>query len=273
MLVDFRKVVTMQEEKRFLVDVAMQNLPFPVRAQSRVNSDGQPTVANISVTARIMQNFEARWIDKFIQILHRQRDAIGTHWLHDHIHEYLKELQAAMVRIDYDYPFFVEKQAPASGEKCLVRYRCVTSAQARSVGAPPEVAMKMEIPCITTYPVSESMTPGGLFGQMSVIEMEVRSEKEVFPEDLVELVDRHALAPVFSFLTESDQVELIRRIHAEKKTSVVVLDGIKAELARRQDVSWYMVRSSNFGMLHSYSTVIQTHKSAWVPFSGYDDPI
>jgi hypothetical protein len=28
----------------------------------------------------------------------------------------------------------------------------------------------------------------------------------------------------------------------------------------------------NFGMLHSYSTMIQTEMSAWVPFGGYDDP-
>ena len=30
--------------------------------------------------------------------------------------------------------------------------------------------------------------------------------EDVFPEDLVDLVDRHALAPVYSFLTEADQL-------------------------------------------------------------------
>ena len=30
--------------------------------------------------------------------------------------------------------------------------------------------------------------------------------------------------------------------------------------------------SSDYSSI-SYSTVIQTHKGAWVPFSGYDDPI
>jgi len=39
-------------------------------------------------------------------------------------------------------------------------------------------------------------------------------------------------------------------------------DEIKGELARNR-------RCSNFGMLHSYSTVIGTEKSRWVPFSGY----
>lgn len=263
----------MESEKRFLVDVGMQDLPFPMRAHSRADPAGQPTVATISVTARIMQDFEARWIDRFIQILHRQRDAIATRWLKDHINEYLEELHASAVRIDYDFPFFVEKEAPASREKCLVRYRCLCSAKALSARLPSQFAFKMEIPCVTTYPVSDAAKPGGLFGQLSVIDVEVRSDSDVFAEDLVELVDRHALAPVYSFLTEEDQMTLIDRIHSEKKTSVVVVDGVKAELARNRKVDWYKVRSANFGMLHSYSTVIQTKKSVWVPLSGHDDPI
>ena len=60
----------MVDKKKFLVDVGMNNLPFPMRVFSKANKDGQQTIANISIHARIMQTFEARWIDKFIQILH-----------------------------------------------------------------------------------------------------------------------------------------------------------------------------------------------------------
>jgi GTP cyclohydrolase I len=103
--------------------------------------------------------------------------------------------------------------------------------------------------------------------------VEVESRKDIYPEDLVELVDRHALAPVYSFLTEEDQRSIIHQIHSEKQTSVVMVDEIKGELARDRDIHWYAVRCSNFGMLHSYSTVIGTEKSSWVPFSGLSEDI
>ncbi len=263
----------MNSEKRFLVDVGMQSLPFPIRAISRSAPEGQPTVASISVTARIKRDFEARWIDTFIQVLHRHRDLIGTRWLKEHIQDYMAVLNATTVKIAYDYPFFVEKRTPISQEKCLVQYRCICSGKNRLVDDDLWGALRMEIPCITTYPLSDPQTPGGLFGQLSVIDVEVVSKGDVFPEDLVSLVDRHALAPVYSFLTEEDQTGLIERIHSTKKTSVVVIDAIKSELARDSEITWYTVRSSNFGMLHSYSTIIQTEKSAWVPFSGYEDEI
>lgn len=263
----------MVDEKKFLVDVGMKDLPFPMRVISKVDPDGQFTIANISINARIMQEFEARWIDKFIQIVHQHRERIGTKTLSVNIIDYLEELQATTVRIDFEYPFFVEKLTPVSEEKCLVRYLCNYSAKVTSVDNEPKIIFKMEIPCITTYPGSAPEKPGGLFGQLSVADIEVESKKNIHPEELVEIVDSHALSPVYSFLTENDQVYIIQKVHSEKKSSVVMIDEIKNELARNSDIKWYSVRCSNFGMLHSYSTIIGTEKNKWIPFSGYGEEI
>jgi GTP cyclohydrolase I len=261
----------MSEEKRFLVDVGMRDFPFPMKVTSKAFSEGQFTIANISISARIIQEFEARWIDKFIQILHQHRDRIGTKTLQDNIMDYLKELEAKSVKIDFNYPFFVEKFTPVSKEKCLVRYLCTYSAKASYVVEKPKIIFKMEIPIITTFPGSPPEKPGGLFGQLSVVALEIDSQKEIYPEELVEIVDKHALAPIYSFLTQEDQAFIIHKIHSEKKTSVVVTDEIRDELSRNRDIVWYSVRCFNYGMLHSYSTVIGTEKSAWVPFSGYEE--
>jgi hypothetical protein len=64
---------------------------------------------------------------------------------------------------------------------------------------------------------------------------------------------------------------VIERVHSEKITSVMLIDSVKNELARNKNIDWYSVRCANFGMLHSYSTIIGTEKSRWVPFSVFDD--
>jgi len=263
----------MKEESRFMVDVGMKDVPFPITVPSRENPDGQKTVANIAVTARIMHEFEAHWIDRFIETLHRHRDKVGPKTLRDNLADYVRELRATVVKVDFDYPYFVEKLTPASKEKCWVRYHCSYSAKVPSVDTKATVFSKIRVPCITTYPGSDKSTKGGLFGQVSFITVETESSKDIYHEDLVELVDRHALAPVFSFLTEPDREFLIDRIHSQKKTSVEVVDGIKTELSRNRDIGFYSVSSANYGLLQSYSTIIATEKSLWVPFSGYDDEI
>jgi len=262
----------MTEEKRFLADVGMKDLPFPMRVISKAYPDGQATIANISINARIMHEFEARWIDKFIQIIHQHREKIGPKTLRVNVFDYLEQLEATAVTIDFDYPFFIEKVTPVSKEKCLVRYLCTYSVKAHSAEKNAAILFKTNVPIITTYPAS-TQEPKGLFGQLSVMNVTIKSQNDIYPEDIVELVDKHALAPVYSFLTEEDQTFLIHKIHSEKKTSVVVVDEIKDEFARNQDIDWYSVNCSNFGMLRSYSTVIGTEKSMWIPFSGYKEEI
>ncbi len=263
----------MLKEKKFLVDVGMKDLPFPMDVVSRTNPDGQHTVATISIQARIMQEFEARWIDTFIKIVHEHRDRIGTRTLKVNIMDYLKELRATMVRVDFDYPFFIEKVSPVSKGKCLVRYLCTYSVKVSPVDDKPRTFFRIEIPSITTYPGSSEETAGGLFGQLTNVLIEAETKKDIYPEDLVDIVDRHALAPVYSYLSAEDQHYLIQKIHSEVKSSVAMTDGIKEELARDKNIEWYSVRSANYGMLHSYSTAIGTEKSMWVPLSGYRDDL
>lgn len=257
----------MKEDKRFLQDVGMSELPFPMKVPSRDNKEGQHTIAQISIAARIMHEFEARWIDKFVQIVHQHQDNIGTETLNGNILDYMKELNATKVKVDFNYPFFIEKRTPISKESCLVRYMCTYSASVSKSDLKPKTSMKITIPCITSYPASDSEKPGGLFGQLSNVEIEVQSQKEIYPEDLIDLVDKHALVPVYSFLTEEDQAHVINKVHSEIKTSVVMIDEIKEELANIRDIEGYSVTCSNFGMLHSYTTFIGTAKSMWIPLS------
>ncbi|MBU1044577.1 MAG: GTP cyclohydrolase I FolE2 [Candidatus Omnitrophica bacterium] len=259
----------MKKEKRYLEDVGMKNLPFPMNVVSKVSKDGQFTIADISISARIMQEFEADWIDKFIQIVHNHRDRIGTKTLKVNIKDYVKQLNASTVKIDFKYPFFIEKRTPVSKEKCLVRYLCTYSVKSNGE-AKPTVIFKIKIPCITTYPVSFEKS-GGLFGQLSTMVIETESKKDIYPEDLVALVDKHALVPIYSFLTREDQEFVIQKIHSEKKTSVVLVDEVKDELARMQNIESYKVDCFNFGMLHSYGTSIGTAKSMWIPGSSFEE--
>ena len=229
----------MTTEKRFLVDVGMRDLPFPIKVLSRVAPECQATVADISISARIMRDFEARWIDTFIQIVHQHRERIGTATLVDNIGDYVDALKASAVSITFDFPFFYEKRTPVSNEKCLVRYMCAYTVKANSIAVKPKATLRVEIPVLTTYPTSTVESSGGLFGQLSLITLEVEPVKDVFLEDLVDVADRHALAPIYSFLTDEDQAYLIKKAHTDNRPSVVVVDEIKNELAHDHDIAWY----------------------------------
>jgi GTP cyclohydrolase FolE2 len=257
----------MHDEKRFMQDVGMSDLPFPMKVLSRDHADGQFTVAKISITARVMNEFEAHWIDRFVQVLHQHQDRIGTETLKANILDYMQALNATKVKVDFEFPFFLTTRTPVSKERCLVQYLCTYSASVSKSTPVPKVYLNVKVPCVTTFPTSEVDQPGGLFGQMSMVEIEVEAQKDVYPETLITIANAHSVAPVYSFLTNEDQHYLIEKIHSEHKTSVVMVDEIKAELANTPDIEGYSVTSTNFGMFHSYKTFLGTSKSMWIPLS------
>lgn len=261
------------DEKRFLADAELHNLPFPIRVISRQYPAGQQTIANISISARIMDEFQVRWIDRFIQVAHQHQHSLGTESLKSDLLDYQKALRASRVRLNFDYPFFMGQTTPVSGEQCLVQYNCSFSAEITAVDLTPEITFEVHIPVITTYPGSVPDKPGGLFGQSSVIAIAIRSDVDIYPEDLVDLANRHALMPVYSFLTEADQDYIIQKVHSHTKTSLLVMDEIRAELAYDRRINWFSVRCSNYGILHPYSTVIGIEKSYWVPFTQIEEEL
>ena len=258
----------MKKESGYLVDVGLRRFPFPMKALSKTDPEGQPTVVNISVNARINREFEARWILGFMQIIHQHRENIGPVAIRQNIIDYQKAFDASSVRIDYEYPFFMEKLTPVSKQKCMVKYNCIYSAKLASIHNKPKTIFKIDIPVITTDPSSDSKEPGGLFGQLSIITMEVEPLEDIFPETLIEMVDAYALSPIYSFLTPEDQMAIIQKVHSEEKTSVAVVDDITNKLAGDPNISWYSIRSSNYGMLHSYYTLISTEQ---VGLGSYSD--
>lgn len=258
----------MPEDKRFLVDAGLSDLAFPITVLSRDDPAGQRTVADITVRARVMREFEANWIDRFIQVLHAHRDRIGQSTLRANLADYLAGVGADAVRVDFRYPFFMAKTTPVGGETCLVKYDCTLSAKRPSVEEKPPVFLRIDVPVVTTYPQRQVEGPCTLFGQTSVVTLEVHSAEDLFVEDLAELVERHALSPVYSYLGEADQQYLIAKVHREERTSVAMVDGIRDELSRRRDIAWFAVSCRNYGMLHAYTTTIGTEKSLWIPYSG-----
>lgn len=262
----------MNKGKAFLVNVSIRDLPFPIKVHSSRVAGEQSTIANISIQARLMKEFEAECIDRFIQITHSHRDNLCVESMKNNAKDYLTALNANTVRISMDFPYFVEKRTPKSNEPCLVKYDCRYSSQYPSIGGEVRTTFSIACPVITSYPIQDlGKSTTEYFPQMSVLHIEVQPKKDIAPEQIVALADEKSLSPVYSFLAKEDQLYLIEKTRNTFQSSIDTIDGIRMVLARDENIEWYSISASNYGMLHNYSTFINLEKSNWVPGSNYED--
>jgi GTP cyclohydrolase FolE2 len=239
-----------------LVDVGVADLTYPVRVPSRADPRGQPTVARISVEASVAREFETDWVGRLMQVLHAHRDSAGPQALKRDVGACVEAFDASVVEVTLEYPFFVEKRLPRTGLKCLVKYDCACSVVALSAEAAPRVFFTIAVPCITTGPSPAGWRAGVPLSQSSTVTIETESQRDVFPEDLVALVDRNALAPLYSFLAPEDQTDVLRLIQAGRRTGVEMVGRIRSELAEDLSLGYYSVRCLDSGLLYPYHTTV-----------------
>jgi GTP cyclohydrolase IB len=247
---------TAMSAARTLADVGVADLPRPVRVPSRADPRGQPTVARVSVEASVAREFEADWVDRLLQVLHAHRDDVGTKALKREVGACVEALDASMVEITLDYPFFVEKQTPRTGQRCLVKHDCTYSVVALSPDATPRVFFAIAIPCITTGPSSGRRRGGASLGQSSTVTLRTESQRDIYPEDLVALVDRNALVPLYSFLAPEDRADVLQRIRTGWRTSVEMVGRIRSELAGDPGLGYFSVQCRDSSILHPYHTTV-----------------
>ena len=259
----------MYEEGVFLADVGINNLSFPIRVPSRADPEGQHTIAEVSAYAHIMKEFRPRWMNKFMQVLHRDRRALGVAGMRVILEDLMQELRANKVTIRFDYPFFMEKTTPVTRERCLVKYSCSLEGWITVTRDKPAVLFRMRIPVITSHPASVLGEPGGLLGQLTLVNVELQSDKPLYPEDVAELVESYAVSPVYSYLAEEDQEYIINKIHSVFKPSTILIDRVKDRLARNEDIEWYSVECRDYGIVNNYTILARVEKSRWIPFSSY----
>ena len=95
--------------------------------------------------------------------------------------------------------------------------------------------------------------------------IEISCYRDVFPEEIVELVDEHCLVPVYSYLPPEDEKYLIRRAHERCVSSVVLTEAVRKDLVCLPAVDWCSVKCKNRGLLHLYSTEVGVEHTPCFP--------
>jgi GTP cyclohydrolase I len=250
----------MNSERAFLVDIGIEGVDVPIVAPSRDAASGRPTIATFSAMATVKRDYEASSIDELIQLFRDHDGTISVESLQEMVLGYRDELGGVPLRVALTYPFVIEKRAPVSGERSPVTHRCGYSVEVGPLQRFAKPLFRIDVPVLTTYPAATKETPGGLFSQESDVALRLECTRDVFPEDLAELVERHALAPKYSYMTAEDQDFIRQRAHARRISSVMMTAAIQRELEAMDEIRWFSIRCRNRGMLHAYRTFVGTQR-------------
>jgi len=238
--------------------VGIKDIRHPVRIRDRSGGE-QHTIANFNMYVNLPHNFKGTHMSRFVEILNRHEREISVQSFKDMLLEMTERLEAESGHIEMSFPYFVNKTAPVSEVKSLLDYD-VTFIGA-SIGGIHETTLKVVIPVTSLCPCSKKISDRGAHNQRSHVTISVKTEKFVWIEDLIDVVEKTASCELYGLLKRPDEKYVTERAYDNPKFVEDMVRDIATALNQDARIDAYVVESENFESIHNHSAYALIEKN------------
>ena len=148
-------IQSQQDRRQIPIDcVGVKGLSYPITVKDKAEND-QQTVAEIDMSVDLPEHFRGTHMSRFVEVLEHHRGEITMFTMGSILRDIKDRLHARRAELSVRFPYFIEKTAPVSGEKSLLRYNC------RFLGTydtEDDFVLTVEVPVTTLCPCSKAIS-------------------------------------------------------------------------------------------------------------------
>jgi len=243
----------LQSEKDFrnvpLNRVGIKNLRYPVEVLDQ-KAGRQKTVANISMFVDLAGDLRGTHLSRFVELVHRYKDEIGVSNLASILEDTKEVFGSRDAYLELAFPYFIEKQAPVTGERGLLEYRAFFAAYLSDVY---RGTVGVSVPVTTLCPCSKEISVAGAHNQRSLVGLWVEASRFVWFEELIALVEEKASSELFSLLKREDEKFVTEKAYANPRFVEDLVREITLELEGDEEVSGFRVEVESLESIHNHN--------------------
>ena len=237
--------------------VGIADLHYPIVVLDKAR-ERQQTIATITMSVNLPHHFKGTHMSRFIEVLNDHRGEVTMRTLPVLLRDLRSRLDAESARIEVQFPYFLERSAPVSGAKGLMDYDC--SFVGELSGGNDDFILGVRVPVKSLCPCSKEISDYGAHNQRGQIAMEVRSARSssderalVWIEELVEVADRSASAPVYPLLKRADERHVTMQAYDNPVFVEDMVRNVAVQLQGDDRIDWFRVHAVNQESIHNHS--------------------
>jgi GTP cyclohydrolase I len=243
-------VQNQHDDRNMEIDrVGVKNLRYPIVVLDSSNTE-QATVANVNMYVRLPHYDRGTHMSRFLEVLNEVRGKIYIGNINDILARMKDVLGSEQAHLELTFPYFIEKTAPVSGAKSLMEYTCHFLATLREK---PDFILGVDAPVTTLCPCSKEISQASAHNQRSVVSVRIRFHDFVWIEEVVDIIERSASAPVYSLLKRVDEKYLTEMAYDRPRFVEDVVRQVAVELRSHDKVTWFTVEAENHESIHNHS--------------------
>ena len=238
--------------------VGICDLTYPIVVLDRDNQRQQAT-ATIAVSVSLPHHFKGTHMSRFLEVLAAHQGEITMRTLPEILGELKKRLAAEAARLEVEFTYFLQRQAPVSGLSAPMDYRCVFVGESGAGGE--TFSMQVTVPVSTLCPCSKVISDYGAHNQRGYVTMNVQPAplpegegwQMIWIEELVEVAERSASAPIYPLLKRVDERHVTMQAYDNPVFVEDVVRNVAGRLREDRRIAAFEVKAVNLESIHNHS--------------------
>lgn len=247
-----------RDSRRTPIDqVGVSDLRYPIIVLDQ-KMEKQQTIAKIAMSVSLPHHFKGTHMSRFVEILNHHRGEITMRTLPEILHNLKDKLKAESARIEVSFPYFLERKAPVSKATGLMDYDCTFVGESTAGGD--DFVFGVSVPVTSLCPCSKAMSEASAHNQRGYVTIDVRSTVDangemqfIWIEELIEIAERAASAPVYSLLKRADEKFVTDQAYANPVFVEDIVRNVAVKMKQDQRVAWFQVKAVNHESIHNHS--------------------
>lgn len=233
--------------------VGVRGLRYPLRLLD-AGGDVHTTVATLTMTVGLPPNVKGTHMSRFVEIMEAQDAPLSLFDMKILFNQMRQRLEATSGRIEFEFPYFIRKQAPVSGVTSLIDIDAGISLSGNSEGKT-DITLKVVVPVTSLCPCSKEISDYGAHNQRShiTIDATLKGDAELSLKDLVCMAEDEASCEVFGLLKRPDEKWVTERAYDNPKFVEDLVRDIALRLKGEPRITHWSVSSENFESIHNHS--------------------
>lgn len=250
------------DHRRIAIDrVGVKEVRFPIEIRDKAHRL-QATVATVALTVDLPHHFKGTHMSRFLEVLNAHGRVLHVDNVRTILRELLDRLDAEKAHAEFEFPFFLEKAAPATGALGLMDYGVRFSAAADKETH--DFVLTVRVAVTTLCPCSKAISARGAHNQRGQVTFSVRSIRPIWIEDLIRLVERCASSELYSLLKRPDEKAVTERAYDNPVFVEDLVRNIAARANGDPNITAYRIEAENYESIHNHNAYALVEK-AWRP--------
>lgn len=233
------------------VGVRGVTVPVSVRACDGV----QNSVATVGLYVALPAQQKGTHMSRFLGLLEQHNQPLCFESLKVLMASMLKALEATEGRIDFEFPFFVKKNAPVSGLPSLMNY--LVHMRVEHKHGETWVEQTVTVPVTSLCPCSKEISNYGAHNQRSHITIKAKVVEELPIEDEIAYAEKSASCELWSGLKRVDEKFVTEHAYDNPKFVEDLIRDVAVAVNADQRILAYRIEAENFESIHNHSAFAQ----------------